>query len=222
MPNTIRTPLSYADVAKVLSYDPETGLLTWLKDVAKNIKAGAEAGTVKSLRETKSGADKRYRYIRYANYEMTAARVAWLLKTGEWPKGNILFSDGDSLNLKFSNLRIAEFPLTYDREKKRNVMSREDQHRYGLRRHYGLSMDAYIAKLAAQSGVCAICSKPETVIVHGKLKPLSVDHDHSTGEVRDLLCTNCNNTLGAVNDDVEHLEKCIRYLKRHQRVRKVV
>ena len=60
-----------------------------------------------------------------------------------------------------------------------------------LRRIYGLTTENYMKMEIEQKGVCAICSK---VCSSGKV--LGVDHDHSTGRVRGLLCTNCNGKLG--------------------------
>lgn len=78
----------------------------------------------------------------------------------------------------------------------------------GLKRRYGMSPDDYYSKLSAQGGKCAIpsCSRdPES-------RALSVDHDHSTGSVRGLLCTNCNAALGLVDDNQEILQDLIHYL----------
>lgn len=56
---------------------------------------------------------------------------------------------------------------------------------------YQMRPDDYLGILEAQDGHCALC--PATSI-NGK--PLFVDHDHSTGEVRGLLCARCNTTVG--------------------------
>jgi hypothetical protein len=55
---------------------------------------------------------------------------------------------------------------------------------------YGVDYDAM---LKAQGGVCALCGQPERV---AHVKHLSVDHDHTTGRVRGLLCVGCNISLG--------------------------
>src|SRR5688500_1693885 len=58
--------------------------------------------------------------------------------------------------------------------------------------NYGITKDDYLAMLERQGGVCATCGNPPTD------KPLCVDHDHTTGVVRGLLCHRCNKALGWV------------------------
>ena len=66
----------------------------------------------------------------------------------------------------------------------------------------------------AQDFKCASCGKAEGSCVgrHGAI-PLCVDHDHRTGEVRGLLCTNCNKAAGLLDDLPEKAEQLARYLK---------
>lgn len=68
--------------------------------------------------------------------------------------------------------------------------------------------------LASQDGVCAICERPEKVIDprNGRIKALAVDHDHGTGDIRGLLCQNCNKGLGNLGDSVEILMAAAAYL----------
>lgn len=56
------------------------------------------------------------------------------------------------------------------------------------------------------NGKCAICGK-----VPGR-RNLALDHDHSTGKIRGLLCTQCNAGLGMFKDNKELLKKAIEYL----------
>ncbi len=42
---------------------------------------------------------------------------------------------------------------------------------------------------------------------------LMVDHDHTTGEVRGLLCHNCNRAIGLLREDPERLRRAIEYLE---------
>ncbi len=76
------------------------------------------------------------------------------------------------------------------------------------RRHeaYGLSK-AELDALLAQHDVCAICGSDDW----GRKGP-QVDHDHDTGEVRGILCGNCNTGLGHFCDDVRMLRAAVRYL----------
>lgn len=75
---------------------------------------------------------------------------------------------------------------------------------------YGLTPDQYDAMHERQGGRCAVCSGEN---YDGRA--LAVDHDHTTGEVRDLLCVKCNASLGQVNDSISRLEGLIAYLRKH-------
>jgi hypothetical protein len=80
-----------------------------------------------------------------------------------------------------------------------------------LRRTYGISLEEYEAMAESQGFVCAICHKPN----HSKKGQLHVDHSHSTGAIRGLLCFGCNNGLGAFKDNPELLLAAINYLQRY-------
>jgi hypothetical protein len=81
-------------------------------------------------------------------------------------------------------------------------------------RKYGLSRAEYLALLARQNGLCALCGRPPVKLHRGGTH-LAVDHDHETGAVRGLLCTNCNTGLGCFRDDSDLLGRAIEYLRRH-------
>ena len=76
-----------------------------------------------------------------------------------------------------------------------------------LRRTYGLTHEAFAILLAGQGGVCAICrtDKPNS---HG----WCVDHDHSTGAVRGILCHSCNTGIGALKDSLVLVQAALEYL----------
>ena len=59
-----------------------------------------------------------------------------------------------------------------------------------------------------QGGRCAICGKHQSELN----RVLSVDHDHKTGNVRQLLCTKCNAAIGYLNDDPRLCEQAKQYL----------
>ena len=75
-----------------------------------------------------------------------------------------------------------------------------------LLRLRGMSREEYAAMLESQQGTCAICKKPQT------RRALSIDHDHSTGKIRGLLCDNCNHGLGKFQDSRELLIAAAEYL----------
>ena len=72
--------------------------------------------------------------------------------------------------------------------------------------------------LEQQHGVCALCEEIPKVHGNNKTDPsraiLCVDHNHSNGRVRGLLCHRCNMGIGMLRDDPLFLIKVIAYLKR--------
>ena len=69
--------------------------------------------------------------------------------------------------------------------------------------------------LADQDGTCAICNKKNKMKKSKKdAYQLSVDHNHDTGEIRGLLCMNCNFGIGNFKDSIEILKEAIKYLER--------
>lgn len=77
---------------------------------------------------------------------------------------------------------------------------------------YGITIDEYNSIFLKQEGVCAICGEIETQKNQYKTKSLSVDHDHKTNEVRGLLCSRCNRLLGKIENNLELVNKCLKYL----------
>lgn len=211
-------PLTFEQIDELLAYDPETGNFTWKKSPNRRTKVGAEAGTFKSVR-TSGGKKIFYKYIHVLHHQTPAARVAWLLTHREWPKGNLLFNDDDPSNLRLSNLKEANFPTARGIKDGRRTykISPEAQRHYGLKRYYGISVEQYNQMLADQNGVCAICKLPETskTPYGGPIKPLSVDHNHETNEVRGLLCTQCNYMIGHCRENREFLLEGVKYLDKH-------
>ncbi len=77
-------------------------------------------------------------------------------------------------------------------------------------RDISLTIAQYNALLKDQGFCCAICKRHEDMFKNG----LSVDHDHFSGEVRSLLCLNCNALLGHAKDSIGVLEVVMQYLMR--------
>jgi len=71
-------------------------------------------------------------------------------------------------------------------------------------RPYGITVFEYLFMRENQQSACLICGIHDTNLV--------IDHCHSTGKVRGLLCGRCNKGLGWMNDDVRILSAAIDYL----------
>jgi len=77
-------------------------------------------------------------------------------------------------------------------------------------RAYGISPADYAAMWSRQGGLCGVCGGDN------KRRALSVDHNHSTGSVRGLLCGGCNLMLGYSKDRPSVLRQAATYLERHE------
>lgn len=74
-----------------------------------------------------------------------------------------------------------------------------------IEKKYNLPYEEYINLSNQQNGLCAICKTIEIQVV---------DHCHTTGKVRGLLCGRCNTGIGLFLDNVESLKNAIDYLCR--------
>jgi len=99
-----------------------------------------------------------------------------------------------------------EYNRQYRKKNRPKILIKE--RKYNLKRKYGIDIDRYNQMFKEQNGCCAICD-----IHQDELKcALSVDHNHTTGKVRGLLCDKCNLMLGYGNDDIGLLINAIKYL----------
>jgi endogenous inhibitor of DNA gyrase (YacG/DUF329 family) len=89
----------------------------------------------------------------------------------------------------------------------------ESSRRTHLKRKYNMTLEKYNEMLDFQNNVCLICEQPENCI---RNKFLAVDHCHITNKIRGLLCTNCNRAIGLLKENIETMEKMIKYIKKHK------
>lgn len=80
-----------------------------------------------------------------------------------------------------------------------------------LKRIFGIDLNEYNKMLKNQNNKCAICKKEDKA--DKRQYSLVVDHCHSTGKVRGLLCGNCNFGIGNFKDNCDNLNNAIQYLK---------
>lgn len=77
-------------------------------------------------------------------------------------------------------------------------------------RLYGITKQEYEVLLRDSGNRCGICAKPFKVTPH-------IDHDHTSGKVRGLLCGSCNRGIGYLQDDAEILRAAILWVERDPR-----
>ena len=83
---------------------------------------------------------------------------------------------------------------------------------HGLKARYGIPIGTYERLYLAQKGRCAICGADKA---NGHGQRFHVDHDHTTGQIRALLCSACNSGIGHLQHDKQILLKAIAYLQRY-------
>jgi hypothetical protein len=88
-----------------------------------------------------------------------------------------------------------------------------------IERNYGMTQEEWANMRARQQDRCAICREPAPILVakNGKVRDgLTVDHDHTTGEIRGLLCGACNAGIARFKHDTKVIRAGIRYLLKHR------
>jgi hypothetical protein len=100
--------------------------------------------------------------------------------------------------------RVAATKAIAKIRKERKALERE------LAWRYDFTLADYEALLVAQAHRCAICG---TAKGNGRGHRLYVDHDHSTGDIRGLLCSKCNSAIGYFGDSPKRLRRAAAYLE---------
>jgi hypothetical protein len=100
-------------------------------------------------------------------------------------------------------------PCASIRAKAHYEANRKKAKDYNLKRYYGIDLEVFEDLLSAQNGCCAICGTDAP----GGKGTWHVDHCHSSGKVRGLLCHHCNVGLGHFKDSKTLLLKASLYLE---------
>ena len=116
------------------------------------------------------------------------------------------------------NYRVVNYDAqtAYARRYYKEAMERDPEgmrakkHKEWLATRYKLTVEQYRSLLESQGNKCAICGKLGEV---GHRKGLHIDHNHTTGMVRGLLCGTCNRGIGTIGEDPDLLEAAARYLR---------
>lgn len=220
--------LTLDHLRSMLSYDAATGVFRWTARPWKRSRrrAGEIAGTMKRIN------DVDFRYIGIGGRSYLASRLAWFYVNGVWPASRLEFANGDPNDVRIENMAESATVIgVFDHATPEGRAAYLRAHRAANPAHYrakdllrdfGITAEEYGKLLADQSGVCAVCARPEIATRNGKLKHLAVDHDHLTGDIRGLLCADCNTGLGKFGDDPERLRRAARYLERKAAPQNVV
>ena len=97
--------------------------------------------------------------------------------------------------------------------------SKHKRHRTWTKHHYkkyyGITYEEYVDIFNKQEGKCAICDV--TMDLLGKVynEKACMDHCHTTGKIREVLCNRCNWGLGKFMDSPDLLRKAASYLEKH-------
>lgn len=106
---------------------------------------------------------------------------------------------------------ISEHHAKYKNIKKRWNQANADRTRLyafrGVLKKHNMSMEDYERILVEQGGVCAICRQDCKVRTR-----LVIDHSHSTGKVRGLLCNGRNVAIGHLKEDPQIFQRAVEYL----------
>jgi hypothetical protein len=93
--------------------------------------------------------------------------------------------------------------------------ARASQRNSYLKKTFGITSEGYEELLKKAGGCCEVCGKTETYC-RGKLAYFVVDHCHTTGEIRGILCHSCNRAIGQLGDSSDLVDKARRYLLRFE------
>ena len=125
----------------------------------------------------------------------------------------------DSKDGRLNSCKVCE-----GKRKAKYRYTEEQWKEWRLKKNYGITMDDYQTLLESQNHSCAICgvhiddyvsqcANSENKFAKRKSKQnFSVDHCHTTGKIRGLLCFRCNLVLGYAQDNKEVLLNAVRYL----------
>ncbi len=96
--------------------------------------------------------------------------------------------------------------------KSRTPKKRLEQH---LKYKYGVTHQVFLNVWEEQKGCCAICTDPlpDLLKYNQRKRNYAIDHNHTTGDFRGILCLKCNSLLGMARDSIQTLKNAVKYLQ---------
>jgi len=126
------------------------------------------------------------------------------IKQKEWREQN-----KEQIALKAKEFREAHQEEIKLKAKEKYQRNKDKQKSHQLQMMYGISLAQLEDMILSQNSKCAICGKELTIQKGGYV----VDHDHTTGKVRGILCPQCNFLLGNAQDNLDIMKGAIKYLE---------
>ena len=99
----------------------------------------------------------------------------------------------------------------WNKQNSHTVEYKQSKQNTYFKHKYKFTLEERTQLLRTQNNQCAICG----INLNESGTHTHTDHDHFTGKVRGILCTNCNRGLGHFQDNKEFLMNAIRYLDTH-------
>ena len=155
-----------------------------------------------------------------------------LVKNKQSPEGVRLICGKCNYKLKVDKHNAREYAKNYQRKmrneseefkRKSNIAAYKynatEKGKLAARRSflkytYGISIEEYNILLLLQGGKCAICGVES---YEAPKNVLYVDHNHDTGEIRGLLCSNCNTALGLLKENRSNINSLLLYLDKNEK-----
>jgi hypothetical protein len=88
----------------------------------------------------------------------------------------------------------------------------ETNKNWKLRAVYGTTPEEYQNLLKQQNYKCVICNIEFVMEPRNNARYPHLDHEHSSGWIRGILCSNCNHAIGLLGEDIERMEKAVEYI----------
>lgn len=109
--------------------------------------------------------------------------------------------------------RHPEFNKEQWKKNRRKPIPKIKARLYQVQRDYGITGEDLVNKMNDQKGCCEICG--DSLVFPNSRRSFIVDHNHDTGEVRGLLCNECNTMLGNIKENKNTLLNAIKYLEKY-------
>lgn len=126
-----------------------------------------------------------------------------LISTSRWKRLNL-----DRANLASRNHYKANIEKKRKYNKEYRIKNPDKYRNTWYKYEYGISLDDYNIIFNLQKGLCNICNKHQNEFK----RKLAVDHCHTTGKIRGLLCKDCNTAIGLLKDNIQIIKKAIEHL----------